>query len=295
MQTSIIRPGLLVSLKTTIRGGVNYQTQTIEPDHAEGSARVAEWRTRREITDAAEHASAIKARSAARTAIVRACCPSSFGLLCPTANEAALRDGISAAMRIADEFNRSAIYSRIDCYVITGRIADSDENAARAIGAEVRDLLDAMQRGIAAADPAAIRDAANRARSVSAMLSADARASVSAAIAEVRSVARDIVRRVEREGESAAGIVEGLQLRALDAARFAVLDIADDGATDAPADVQPIIAPAIDLPAAPTDALAGDAADDAMPAAPADDGTDDAAPMLAAAAPLAFPAIEWGV
>jgi len=249
MQTSIIRPGLLVSLKTTIRGGVSYQTETIESDHLQGEARVAEWRTRREIADAAEHDSAVRARGLARTAILRTCCASTFGLLCPSSNESALSDGIAEARRVADEFNRGARFSRLDVFVIAGRIADSDTEAAAAIGSEVRDLIEAMERGVRNADPAAIREAANKARELSGMLSTDTAAAVSAAIAEVRSVARDIVRRVERSGETAASVVQGLQLEALKAARFAVLDVDSVPAADAaPVD---IFAPAIDL--APTD------------------------------------------
>ena len=33
MQTNTLRPGLLVSLKTSIRGNVSYQYRDIEPEH----------------------------------------------------------------------------------------------------------------------------------------------------------------------------------------------------------------------------------------------------------------------
>jgi len=245
MQTSIIRPGLLVSLKTNIRGGVQYQTRTIEADHSQGAARVATWETRREIADAEEHENAIKARGLARTAILRTCCASTFGLLCPSSNESALTEGIAQARTIAEAFNATAKFSRLDVFVIAGRIADSDTEAAKAIGSEVRELIEAMERGVRNADPVAIREAANKAREVSGMLSADTAAAVSAAIAEVRSVARDIVRRVEKSGETAASIVQGLQLEALKAARFAVLDV--DAAEQTEAAPVDMFAPAIDL------------------------------------------------
>lgn len=273
MQTSIIRPGLLVSLKTNIRGGVNYQTETIEAEHAQGAARVATWQTRREITDAAEHESAIKARGLARTAIVRTCCASTFGLLCPISNESQLTEGIEAARAIADEFNRTARYSRLDVFVIAGRIADSDTEAAKAIGSEVRELIEAMERGVRTADPAAIRDAANKARAMAGMLSPDAASAVSKAISEVRTIARDIVRRVERSGESAASIVQGLQLESLKAARFAVLDMDEaQDSGDAPAD---LFAPAIDLAPMVDEAAESDAQPASVP-----DIDCDAAPFV---------------
>lgn len=239
MQSSIIRPGLLVSLKTTLRGGVSYLQRTLEADHVEETgARVARWETTREIVDAKEHERAIVARGKARTAIVRECCASSFGLLCPVGNEDKLAAAIAEAQSIADEFNRTAQHTRIEVYTLAGRIADTDEAAARAIGAEVRELIEAMESGVRAADPDRIRDAATKARQVAGMLSPEVQSKVSAAIAEVRGIARDIVRRVEKAGETAAAVVEGVKLESLQAARFAVLDL-DGGQVEGAAEVAP--------------------------------------------------------
>lgn len=233
MQTSIIRPGLLVSLKTSVRGGVSYAKVTLDADHATGVGRLARWETTRQITDAAEHERATTTRGKARSLVHAACCPSAFGLLCPQSKEDELRAAIDEAQALADAHNKTATHTRVDVYVITGRVADSDEQAARAIGSEVRDMITAMEAGVRAADPAAIREAANKARAMSGMLSSDVQKKVSAAIEEVRTVARDIVRRVEKSGEQAASIVNGLQLQRLSDARFAVLDLMGEDASDA--------------------------------------------------------------
>jgi hypothetical protein len=246
MQTTIIRPGLLVSLKTTVRGGVTYQKRTIEADHARGAARVATWETTREIADADEHAAAIVARGKARTAVTRVCCASTFGLLCPQARESELRAAIEEAQAIANTHNGAAKCTRLEVFAITGRIADNDEQAARAISSEVRDLIAAMETGVRAADPEAIREAANKARALAGMLSPDAQTAVSKAIADVRSIARDIVRRVEKQGEQAASIVQGLKLESLQAARFAVLDLSDSSELDA-GDSLPLAGRALDF------------------------------------------------
>lgn len=246
MKATLIRPGLLVSLKTTVRGGVSYQKQTIEADHLQGAARVAKWETTRQIQDAVEYEAAIVARGKARTAVSRVCCPSTFGLLCPQANEDQLQDAMTEAQKIADAHNATARCTRLDVFVLTGRIADNDEQAARAIGSEVRDLIAAMESGVRAANPEAIRDAANKARALAGMLSADAKSKVTAAIAEVRSIARDIVSRVEKSGERAADVVTGLKLEALEGARFAVLDLT--GEVDQVGQLQTeTAAPALDL------------------------------------------------
>ena len=227
MRPSLIRPGLIVALRTVLRGGVTYTKQTIEPEHLEGAAAIASWQTRREITDAEEHAAAVLARTAARSAITRVCCASSFGLLCPQSREEELQAAIEEARAAVDRHNASARMTRVELFVLTGRVADNDQEAARAIGAEVRELLAAMDASIRAADPEAIREAANKARALAGMLTDDTQRKVTAAIAEVRAVAREIVKRTGEAGERAADVVRGLKLTALASARFAVLDLDD--------------------------------------------------------------------
>ena len=69
---------------------------------------------------------------------------------------------------------------------------------------------------------------------------------VSAAIAEVRGVARAIVKRAESVSETAAESVRSVQLSKLDAARFAVLDLGDE-VVDPQADVTALPAPTLDF------------------------------------------------
>src|SRR5712691_6044480 len=84
MKASTLRPGLLVSMKTSILGNVSYVKSTIEEDHLteEGEKR-ARWETERTIADPAEWEAAAKVRSVARWLVRSACVYSAFGLLCP--------------------------------------------------------------------------------------------------------------------------------------------------------------------------------------------------------------------
>lgn len=231
MKSSILKPGYLVSLKTSIRGGISYARVTLEGDHINQStgAREARWETQRSIQNPDEHEAAGVARSAARSLIASACCNSAFGLLCPMVNEGELTDKIQEARAIAERHNEGASCARVDVYVLVGRIAQDDVEAAKAIGAEVRDLLDDMRSGIAAADPERIREAANAARSLGGMLSGEASFAVSEAIKQARSAAREIVKRVEKAGELAADVVSDCGVSKIVAARFAFLDIDEAG------------------------------------------------------------------
>lgn len=257
LPATIIRPGLLVSLSARLNGGVTYEKVEIEPTHQVidlgENATKARWETTRTIADADEHERGQKVRSKARSLIARTCCESSLGLLCPIGREGELMQAITDARAAAAEFNVTARFSRVEIYVLIGRISDSDVEAVKAIGAEVRELLDAMDAGIKAADPEKIREAASRAREVSGMLSEDVQAKVSKAIDEVRTIARDLVR-ATKAGETAASVIDSVKLARLDAARFAVLDI--EGGVESVREVAAPAAPAIDLPAIDFEAFA---------------------------------------
>jgi hypothetical protein len=227
MRISTIRPGLLVSLKTSLQGNVSYQTRDIEADHidADGSRRGA-WETQRTIKDAAEHERAVKVRSKARSLITGICAPSTFGLLCPESERDKLDMAISEARELAQAFNSGANLSQITVNVIVGRVASDDIEAVRAINSEIRDLLDAMESGLKRLDVDAVRKAANSARALGAMLSPEAERRTQAAIEAARTAARRIV----KAGESAANAVDEATLRTIRTARTAFLDM--DDATD---------------------------------------------------------------
>jgi len=231
IKTSTLRPGLLVSLRTILSGNVSYQTQTIEAEHAtDDGQRRAKWETLKTVTDPEEHEAGKVARGKARSAVSRVCSWSAFGLLCPEANAAELEAAIADARKTADAFNEGAKVTRLSVYVLTGRIAADDVEAAKAINSEVRELLDTMARGVSGLDPEAIREAANRARGLGQMLNPETEARLRVAIEAARNVARQIV----KAGESAAIEVDRLALRKIAESRTAFLDLSDADEIAAP-------------------------------------------------------------
>ncbi len=231
MQTSTIRPGLLVSLKTSVTGNVAYRKQDIEQDHvtADG-ARRAKWETERTVNDPAEFEEATKIRSKARSLIGGLCVASSFGLLCPLSDSAELGDKVKEAQALAADFNSRAKVTRVSVYVIAGQIAADDVEATKAINSEVRDLLDRMESGVRNLDVEAIREAANRAKSIGNMISPDASVRLLRAIETARSAARQIV----KAGETAAAEVDMRAVRAITESRPAFLDLDDANDVQAP-------------------------------------------------------------
>ena len=227
LQNQTLRPGFLVSLKTSCRGNVSYQKTELEGAHlVEGTgAQKARWETTRLIADPDEHERAAKARSEAARKIRSVCTHSAFGLLCPESDAEKLEAAIKAAREIADAFNDTATLSRVTVYVMTGRIAADDVEAVRAINGEIRDLMDSMQDGIKRLDVKAIREAASRAKEIGAMLPADAQARVQIAVETARAAATNLV----KAGETAAKEVDQSAIRKITDMRTAFLDLDADG------------------------------------------------------------------
>ena len=217
-----LRPGLLVSLKTSIVGNTAYRRLTLEANHiTEQGTKRARWETERVIEDPKERERASQVRSQCRGAISRVCAASTFGLLCPEDKQAELDAAVIEARRLADEFNSTAKLTRVGVYVIAGRIAPDDVEAVRAINSEVRGLMDVMEKGIERLDVKSVRDAASKAKSVGRMLSPEAASRIKLAV----DIAREQARRIVKAGEEAATVIDQSVLRKLAEQRTAFLDI----------------------------------------------------------------------
>lgn len=231
LQTSTLRPGLLVSLSTSLRGNVRYDKVDLEHEHIEEGKAKARWETTRTVADPVEFEAGKKARNKAAGLIRSRCALSAFGLLCPESAAEDLADAMREAQAIVDAFNASASLTRLSLYVITGRIAQDDVEAVRAINSEVRGLMDSMAEGIERIDAKAIREAAAKARSIGNMLSPDAQARVQIAIDAARSAAKKIV----AAGEAGAIEIDRMTMRKITEQRTAFLDMRDEVEIERPA------------------------------------------------------------
>jgi hypothetical protein len=227
MTISMLRPGILVALHTALRGGVTYDRIDLDSETNGDGESVVRWETTRRIDDPEEHARATKVRSQAMSSIRRVCSPTAFGLLCPEDREEQLDAAITDARRLVSLFNAEARSSQVSVYVLKGRVAKTDEEAARAIAAEVESLLAEMQQGIRGADAKAIRDAANRARQVGAVLASEQATKVGMAVETARAAAKQIVKRIEKGAENASTVLAELSgaTAAIETARIAFLDL----------------------------------------------------------------------
>lgn len=194
-RNQIIRPGYLISLKTTLVGNISYHKQILEREHivADGSEQ-AKWETMRVIGDRDEHNNGRKMQADARGKVTTVCTNTAFGLLCPEEKSDELIQAINEAKQIAEEFNRSARLSRMNVYVIVGKIAPERFDIVSAMAAETLELLATIQTGIRSRNADIIRPAANELRRLSDMFSENGRGKLQEAVDAGRSAARKIIK-----------------------------------------------------------------------------------------------------
>jgi hypothetical protein len=240
LQATTLRPGLLVSLKTALRGNLSYDRVDLTAYTDDAGAQHAKWETERTIQAPAEHDAAVATRGQCRRFVTAICSNSSFGLLCPEARIEELDAAIGEARELAAKFNSEATQSRIGIYVIVGRVAADDVEAVRAINSEIRDLLSAMENGLRNLDVEGVRKAAGKARALGQMLTPEADQRMKKAIDVARRAAREIV----KAGEQGAVEIDQAAIRAMVSARTAFLDVPAEDVVVAEPD---IVGRAIDL------------------------------------------------
>jgi hypothetical protein len=272
--TMTLKPGLLVSLKTTMRGGVEYVREDIS-DKKEGVTKVQEWKTVKRVANIKEYEAASKLRSKLGGLIRKVCVPSAFGLICPVSKEQELRDAIAEAKEAAARFNTKNATVSIGIYTLVGRIAETDQEAMRAIKDELKDMLAEMQRAIQGGAIEDAREAASKLLKMGMVLDEQTQGKVKRAVEEVRQIAKEAIKKVAEGGVTTAQAVANIKFTALEEARFAFLD---EGET---------IAPVSTLPATDVRGLdADDVAEVDETARKADDlGVDKSSDDMKAAAP----------
>ena len=220
--TTTLRPGLLVSLKTSTRGNVAYDKKDIERDHLNKKGeRIAKWETTRQIADPEEFARSQEVRAKVYSVIRSVCIWSAFGLLCPEADAEQLDAAVKEARAMVRAFNDDAKITRLGVNVLTGRIAPDDVEAVKAINSEVRDLMADMETGLKNLDVKAIRAAAQRAKGIGNMLTPNAQARIQVAIELARKSASQIV----KAGERAEVEVDRATIRKIKEQRIAFLEL----------------------------------------------------------------------
>lgn len=218
--TTTLRPGLLVGLKTSIKGNVKYNKKDLGT-HLEGATERARWEQERTTKDAAEQAAATDVRGRARGLVEAVCSRTEFGLLCPLLAAPDLEKAIAEARALCTAFNVTSKFTKVRFGAVTGKIAQDDLQAARELRREIAELIGDMQGGLEQLDLETVRNAATRAKQLGQLLTPEAATRVQMAVDEARVLARKIA----KAGEAGASAIEAGTIARLKETRAAFLDL----------------------------------------------------------------------
>jgi len=225
MFTTTIKPGYLVSIKTTCHGGVQYNRIDMGTEHEDGGRETSEWQTTRVIEDKAEHERSVQVRAKCSNMLRLACISTPFGSICPEDKIDGFMVIYEDAKRMVREFNDSAQSIRITVNMMRGKIASDDQEAVKSMVSEMRTLAQTMQSAVSKGDVKVIREAADMAKRMGAMLGEEVEGRVSEAVQAARKVAREIVKRVEKKGEKLEAVITEQNTQPIDQMRVAFLDL----------------------------------------------------------------------
>ena len=225
MYTATIKPGCLISIKTTCHGGVQYNRVDMGLEYDGNGQEISEWQTTRVIEDKTEHERSVQVRAKCSNILRLACISTPFGSICPEEKIDEFMVIYENARKLAEEFNESAQNIRITINMMRGRIASDDQEAVRSMISEMRELAQAMDTAISSGDVKAIREAAGMALRMGAMLDESVGDRISEAVKAARKAAREIVKRVEKKGEKLEEVVNEQNTQPIDQMRVAFLDL----------------------------------------------------------------------
>ena len=142
-----LKAGYLVSLKTSVTGGIEYLRFNREANaSADTPGAVEETFTTKKLTmNPEEHKAAIQVRSKAVYAIRKVAADTPFGYMVPLEQRAALEAALVEAKSYVAAFNAEAKHTYVSFRMVKGLIDDGDHDTALAIAQEAIDALTTLQ------------------------------------------------------------------------------------------------------------------------------------------------------
>lgn len=215
-----VRPGLLVSMRTSIKGGVSYRREDLV-DEIEGEGTRTEWKTEKKVENADEYTRARRLRARVVTLIGGACVKTAFTYICPLENEALLDERIAEAQAACDAFNEEAVHSQVTFDLMRGRYMEDTKETVQAVRREIHELLEELNSALKAGEVQSIRDVAARATQMGRLLEegTEARSALERAVKESRRVAGQLVKRIKEGADAVAEVLAGANVSLIATAR----------------------------------------------------------------------------
>ena len=233
MQTLTLKPSILVAASISRVGGVTYSR---EPGKEEivGEHEHKEWTTIRDVPNRTLLLKADTIASQCRRLLGQVCYRTSFGLICPKDQEAALKDAVTKIRALIDQANGELTEIRLAGSFVRGEIVTDDAELAEAISRDLRQFFQELQAALEACDVRKIRQTVAAIRGVDQLLEPKQSAALQAAVKASRKIASTIVQEVEKKGRQIAEVSQELDLSEVDVAAVMFIE------TTAPREPSPV-------------------------------------------------------
>lgn len=239
-----LRESVLIVLNTRMVGGIKYQREELG-QKVEDKTEMTEWKTLKIVDDVDETKLAIITRSKMRSLVTRHCKPTVMGLVCTKDNEAELDKGLQEAEELAREFNEKAKTCRLGVIGVKFDVQSDNEQAARVIAGQIKQVVEDLSAAIKEADVIKIREVLASARGLDDLLpDKQGGIALSEAMRAARVAATTIKREVEKKARDIEDVRQELDLTPIESARAFFLDFSDD--VDAGAAV-PVVAQQVEI------------------------------------------------
>lgn len=217
-----IKPGILVALRTSVRGGYEYRRTELGTEVLPDGSERTTWETERFVLDPEELERANETRSIARKVVKQVCTQTPWGLVCGDDREDELDEVLAHARSLAAAHNAEAEHTTVHLSAMLGRVARDEEEAVEAIRQEISHLLDDATQALANGDVEGVRQLANKGKAMGRLLEdeSEAAGAVEDAVKGMRATARSIVKRVEKAGEDLEAVLDAKAFEPISHARF---------------------------------------------------------------------------
>ena len=201
-QEFALKPGVLVVVKSSVRGGAEYDRQELSTDGLDpaGAKQIRSWQTVQRVSDPDELAEARRVRGYAVGAIWNRASVTPYGLIVSDDRLEALAEAVERARERVDAFNAKARHVRVTLRVLKTRLVP--EEASEAFEAEAEETLEDLEARVDAEslDVEETRKAADRATALAEVLDGSLASRVLAKIQEARAAATAAAREARGDG-----------------------------------------------------------------------------------------------
>jgi hypothetical protein len=219
-----LKPSLLIGASISRTGGLTNSRMLLD-ESLDGQHEVKKWEVTRDVPNLEELQKADAVASECRRMLSKVCYRTGFGTVCPKDREGELVTIFKEIRVTIDNANVTLVGCKLSASFVRGEITTDDQEAAKAIGADISGFLQTLADAIGKADVKAIKQTLLQMKGIEQLLPVGQSETLTKAINQARTVAKTIAAEVVKKGRQIEDVKTELQTADIDLARAAFLEV----------------------------------------------------------------------